>query len=156
MAKQIITREGWQKINDELDHLIKVERPKIVQAIALAREQGDLSENAEYSAAKETQGIIEGRIADLQRLIDNCEILDGESVTNDRVSIGCKVKLYDFDLDEEVCYSLVNTAEADLDEGKISLKSKLGEAMNGKRIGDTFTVHAPSGNFEYKILAIDK
>lgn len=156
MAKQIITREGWQKINDELDHLIKVERPNIVQAIALAREQGDLSENAEYSAAKETQGIIEGRIADLQRLIDNCEILDDESVSNDRVSIGCKVKLYDFDLEEEVCYSLVNTAEADLDEGKISLKSKLGEAMNGKRIGDTFTVHAPSGNFEYKIIAIDK
>lgn len=154
MAKQIITREGWKKINDELDHLIKVERPQIVQAIAVAREQGDLSENAEYSAAKETQGIIEGRIAELQHLLDNCEILADDDVSNDRISIGCKVKLYDCDLEEEVVYYLVSTAEADLDEGKISLKSKLGEAMNGKKIGDTFTVHAPSGNFEYKVLDI--
>lgn len=154
MAKQIITREGWKKINDELDHLIKVERPQIVQAIAVAREQGDLSENAEYSAAKETQGIIEGRISELQHLLDNCEILADDDVSNDRISIGCKVKLYDCDLEEEVVYYLVGTAEADLDEGKISLKSKLGEAMNGKKIGDTFTVHAPSGNFEYKVLDI--
>lgn len=156
MAKQIITREGWKKINDELDHLIKVERPQIVQAIAVAREQGDLSENAEYSAAKETQGIIEGRILELQHLLDNCEILADDNVSNDRISIGCKVKLYDCDLEEDVVYYLVSTAEADLDEGKISLKSKLGEAMNGKKIGDTFTVHAPSGNFEYKVLDITR
>ena len=131
MAKQTITKEGWKSINDELDYLIKVERPRIVQAIAVAREQGDLSENAEYSAAKEQQGIIEDRIAKLQHLLDNSEILVDSDVANDKISIGCKVKVFDVDMNEEIVYSLVNTAEADLDKGKISIRSKLGEAMLG-------------------------
>ena len=156
MAKQTITKEGWKSINDELDYLIKVERPRIVQAIAVAREQGDLSENAEYSAAKEQQGIIEDRIAKLQHLLDNSEILVDSDVANDKISIGCKVKVFDVDMNEEIVYSLVNTAEADLDKGKISIRSKLGEAMLGKRVGATFTIHAPSGNYEYKVLEITK
>ena len=156
MAKQTITKEGWKSINDELDYLIKVERPRIVQAIAVAREQGDLSENAEYSAAKEQQGIIEDRIAKLQHLLDNSEILVDSDVANDKISIGCKVKVFDVDMNEEIVYSLVNTAEADLDKGKISIRSKLGEAMLGKRVGETFTIHAPSGNYEYKALEINK
>ena len=156
MDKQIITREGWNKINEELDHLINVERPQIVKDIAVAREQGDLSENAEYSSAKEKQGIIEDRIRELKALLDNSEILDDSSVSSDTVGLGCYVKLYDCDMDEEVTYSIVSSAEADVDACKISVKSKLGEAMLGKKVGETFVVHAPSGNYEYKILELGK
>lgn len=156
MDKQIITREGWNKINEELEYLIKVERPQIVHDIAVAREQGDLSENAEYSSAKEKQGNIEDRIRELRALLDNSEILDDSAVSSDKVGLGCIVKLYDYDMEEEVTYSIVSSAEADVEAHKISIKSKLGEAMIGMSVGDTFTVHAPSGNYEYKILELGK
>lgn len=154
--KQKITRDGWNKINDELDVLIKVRRPAIIQDIAVAKEQGDLSENAEYHAARETQAIIEDRIKELQTLLDNCEIMSDEEISNDTVTLGSKVTLYDEDLEEEITYFIVNTAEADLETQKISINSKLGESIFGKKVGEKVEVHAPAGVFYYKILKIQK
>lgn len=154
--KQKITRDGWNKINDELDELIKVKRPQIVQAISVAREQGDLSENAEYKAAKEEQRSIDDRIHELNVLLDNCEIMDDSNISNDVISLGSQVTVYDEDMDEEFVYFIVNTAEADLSVGKISIKSKLGEALLGKKAGDRIEVNAPGGVFGYKILKIGK
>jgi len=154
--KQKITRDGWNKINEELDHLIKVRRPAIVHDIAVAREQGDLSENAEYAAAKETQGIIEDRIAELQALLDNCEIMSDDELSNETIALGSKVTLFDEDLEEEITYYLVNTAEADLDAKKISINSKLGEALFGKKVGEKVEVQAPAGVFYYSILSIQR
>ena len=154
--KQKITRDGWNKINDELDVLIKVRRPAIIQDIAVAKEQGDLSENAEYHAARETQAIIEDRIKELQTLLDNCEIMNDDEISNDTVTLGSKVTLYDEELEEEITYFIVNTAEADLDTQKISINSKLGESIFGKKVGERVEVNAPAGVFVYKILKIQK
>ena len=154
--KQKITRSGWNKINEELDYLIKVRRPEIIHEIEVAKEQGDLSENAEYTAAKEEQGNIEDKIHDLQTLLDNCEVLNDDEVSGDRAGLGSKVTLFDEDMEEEVTYSLVNTAEADLDAGKISINSKLGEALFGQKAGERVEVHAPAGTFYYTILSIQK
>ena len=154
--KQKITKSGWNKINEELDYLIKVRRPEIIHEIEVAKEQGDLSENAEYSAAKEEQGNIEDKIRELQILLDNCEVLSDEEVSSERVGLGSKVTVFDEDMEEEVILSLVNTAEADYDAGKISINSKLGEALFGQKAGDRVEVHAPAGTFFYTILSIEK
>ena len=153
--KQKITQEGYNKLNEELEYLIKVRRPQIQEDIAVARAQGDLSENAEYHAAKEMQGEIEDRIRELNKSLQNIEILSRSEVSNGEVSIGSKIVLFDKDLEEEVTYYLVSSVEADLDCNKISDDSLLGKALKGKKTGEDVEVHAPAGTFVYTIISVD-
>lgn len=149
-----MTAEGLQKLKDELDRLIKVERPAIIQAIAEARAHGDLSENAEYHAAKEKQGFIETRIQELQVKIGLAEVIDTTKINQSRVAFGAKVKVVDIEADEEYEFILVGTDEADIKQRKISLSSPVGKALLGKQVGDIVVVKAPARTIEYEIVEI--
>jgi len=149
-----VTPEGFLKLQEELERLIKVERPKNIQAIAEARAHGDLSENAEYHAAKERQSFLEGRIQELQAKVALAEIIDPSKINQSKVGFGAKVKVLDIEADEEYTFTLVGAEEADVKQGKISISSPVGRALLGKEIGDTVTIKAPARTMEYEILEI--
>lgn len=154
MQRIPITPDGFQRLQEELDKLLKTERPKNIQAIAEARAHGDLSENAEYHAAKERQSFIEGRIRELQAKLSLAEVIDPSKINMSKVAFGAKVKVLDIGADEEYVFILVGPDEADVKSGKISISSPVGRALIGKEIGDTVVVNAPARTMEYEILEI--
>lgn len=154
VAKVPFTPEGYKRLKEELEHLIKVERPANIKAIEEARAHGDLSENAEYHAAKERQSFIEGRIIELQDILARAEVIEGDNTHQSRVAFGVKVVLYDLAEDKEVTFRLVGPYESDPDNGHISIQSPIGQALMGKKVGDEVRVITPSGVKEYEILNI--
>ena len=152
--KTPITKQGFQNIERELNKLITEDREQIKIAIAEARALGDLKENAEYHAAKEKQGHIEGRIMELQGHIASAEIIDPTTINNDKVVFGATVTLVNTETEEEVTYQLVGQIEADRKKGKISYLSPIGKSLLGKEEGDIVTVKAPKGDIEYEIESI--
>jgi len=154
--KIIITYNGLQKLESELHDLKVNKRKEIAEKIKEARAQGDLSENAEYDAAKDEQGEIEARIAELEKMLKNVEVVDEDEIDLSVISIGCKVRLYDYGFDEEVDYKIVGSAEAAPLEGKISNESPVGEALMGKSVGEEVTVITPSGEEKFKVLEIHR
>ncbi len=151
----VVTPEGFQKLQEELDKLLKVERPRNIQAIAEARAHGDLSENAEYHAAKERQSFIEGRIQELQAKIAMAEVIDPAKINQSKIAFGATVKVLDVQADEEYIFTLVGTEEADVKQGKISISSPVGRALLGKEVGDEVMIKAPARTMEYEILEIN-
>lgn len=151
MEEMPITKAGKDKIEEELNHLIKVEREKLKETIAEARDLGDLKENAEYHAAKERQGIIEGRIAQLQGILARARVVDVSKIKSDKIVFGATVTLRDIEKDSIVTYQVVGEDEADIRLGKISFNSPLGKALIGKESGDTVIVKAPKGDVEYEV-----
>lgn len=154
MLRVPVTPSGFQKMKDELERLLKVERPKNVQAIAEARAHGDLSENAEYHAAKERQSFIEGRIQELQGKIARAEVIDPATISQSKVAFGATVKTLDVEAGEEYVFILVGTEEADVKKGRISISSPVGRALLGKEVGDTVVIKVPARTIEYEILEI--
>ena len=152
--KIVLTYEGLKKLEDELQDLKVVKRKSVAEKIKEARGQGDLSENAEYDAAKEEQAEIETRIAHLEKMLRNAELIDEEDLTQGIVNVGNKVVLFDKEFNEEVTYVIVGSAEADPLEGKISNESPLGSALLGHAEGDSIQVEAPDGIVEYDIISI--
>ena len=148
------TKDGLEKLRDELKQLEKVERPKNIRAIAEARSHGDISENAEYHAAKERQAFLEGRINELKSVIAKSEIIEVDEGPADRVVFGCTVVLYNVQTEEEVAYQLLGPYESDPEKGKISVTSPLGQSLIGKEEGDEVKAKTPGGISEYEILEI--
>lgn len=149
-----MTSEGHQKLQEELDRLVKIERPKNIQAISEARAHGDLSENAEYHAAKEKQSFMEGRIQELQSKLSMADVIDISRINQSKAAFGAKVRVLDTGADEEYVFILVGPEEADVKSGKISISSPVGRALIGKEVSDTAIVKAPARTFEYEILEI--
>jgi len=147
-----ITLKGKQKLEAELKNLLQVERPSVIRAIEQAREQGDLSENAEYDAAKERQSWIEGRIAEIQGQIAGAEVVDTTQIKSDRIVFGAHVVLRDVETDKEVTYQIVGVDEANVKEGKISIVSPLVRALIGKKTGDVIELKTPQTEKEYEVL----
>jgi len=154
MERIPITKEGLEKVKAELAHIKKVERPDNIRAIEEARAHGDLSENAEYHAAKEKQSFLEGRINELEMAIGQAEVIDFENGPTDRVVFGRTVLLYNMDTEEEVSYQLLGPYESDPDNGKISIKSPIGMALIGSEVGDEVKVNTPGGLQEFEVLEI--
>ena len=154
MEKVPFTPEGYQKLKDELERLERVERYEVIKAIEEARAHGDLSENAEYHAAKERQGQIEARIQYLNSKLAAAEVIDCSNLPCEKVVFGVKVRLENLDTGEEVVYQLVGPDESDIKQGKISIKSPLGMALIGKEEGDEVEFKSPSGTKTYEILEI--
>lgn len=155
MHKTPMTARGAEKLREELNHLKTVMRPQIIQAIAEARAHGDLKENAEYHAAREQQGFIEGRIKEIESKLAHAQIIDVTSVNADgKVVFGSTVELEDLDTEAKVCYQIVGEDEADIKACLISVSSPIARALIGKRQGDVATVKAPGGVREYEILAV--
>ena len=152
--KNILTYQGLKKLEDELQELKVVRRKEVAAKIKEAREQGDLSENAEYDAAKDEQRDIEARIEDIEKILKNAEVVVEEEVDLDKISIGCNVKILDIEFDEELEYKIVGSTEANSLKGKISNESPVGKALLGKQVGDIVKVETPGGEFEYKVLSI--
>lgn len=155
MNRVPMTPEGYQRLKEELDRLIKIERPKNIQEIAEARAHGDLSENAEYHAAKERQSFIEGRIKELQAKLSMADVIDPSKINQSKVAFGATVKVLDVEADNEYEFTLVGPEEADVKKGKISISSPVGRALLGKEVGDIAIVKAPSRTIEYEILEIN-
>lgn len=149
-----MTREGQEALRKELDQLKKVERPKVVNEIEEARAHGDLKENAEYHAAKEKQGFIEGRIREIQGKLSHAEIIDVATLSGDRVTFGATVTILDFEDDTEKTYKIVGDDEADLNEGKISYSSPIAKALIGKEEGAEVVIRTPGGSREVEILGV--
>jgi transcription elongation factor GreA len=149
-----LTKEGLKKLQEELEHLTTIERPSISKQIAEARDKGDLSENAEYDAAKEAQGMLEMKIAKLQETIRNSRLLEQSQIDIDSVQIMCKVKLLNTKLKKEVTYILVSETEANIKEGKISVQTPIAQGLLGKKVGQIAKVKVPNGDLEFKILEI--
>ena len=154
--KNILTYEGLKKYEEELQELRVVRRREVAQKIKEAREQGDLSENAEYDAAKDEQRDIEARIEELEKILKNVEVVDEDEVDLDKINIGCKVKILDIEYNEELEYKIVGSTEANSLKGKISNESPVGKALIGAKVGDVITVETPAGTFQYKVLEIQK
>ena len=154
--KNILTSEGLKKLEDELDDLIVVKRKEVAQKIKEAREQGDLSENAEYDAAKDEQRDIETRIEEIEKILKHAEVVVEDEVDLDKISVGCTVVLYDKEFEEEVEYKIVGSTEANSLAGKISNESPLGKALLGKAIGEDVVVEAQAGVIEYTVLKIER
>jgi len=154
LSQTPITKEGYARLKKELENLKSVERPANIKAIEEARAHGDLSENAEFTAAKERQGFLEGRIMELQYKLGNADIIDTENLTKDSAVFGCRVVLENVDTGDEVTYQLVGPEESDIKEGRISVASPLGQAIIGKIIGDEITIMAPGGKRSYELIDI--
>lgn len=154
--KNIMTYAGLKKLEDELQYLKEVKRAEISEKIKEAREQGDLSENAEYDAAKDEQRDVEARIEELEKLLKNAEVVVEEEVDYSKISVGCAVKLYDEEFDEEVEYKIVGSTEANSLKNIISNESPVGAALIGKKVGDMVAVETPAGVSEFKVLDIQK
>ena len=149
-----ITAKGAQRLREELEHLKSVKRPKVIAAIAEAREHGDLSENAEYHAAREKQSFIEGRIADLESVIPSVEVIDVARLSGDKVLFGARVTIVDEETEDEKTYRIVGQYEADMKNGSISITSPLAKALMGKKVGDSVEVPAPGGARSVEITAV--
>lgn len=154
--KNILTYTGLKKYEDELHDLKVNKRQEIAQKIKEAREQGDLSENAEYDAAKDEQRDIELRIEELEKLLKNAEVVDEDEIDLDKVGIGCQVKVYDVDFDEEMEFKIVGSTEANSLQNKISNESPVGAALIGKSVGDVVDVETQAGVLQYKVLEIQR
>ncbi len=150
-----MTAEGYAQLEIELKNLKSVERPAVIAAIAEAREHGDLSENAEYHAAREKQGFIEGRIKELEAVISVAEVIDTSQLSGDVVRFGATVMVADEETDEETTYQIVGQHEADLEKGKISVSSPLARGLIGKSLGDSVEVRTPGGAKLYEIIEVD-
>jgi len=149
-----MTAQGFRALEEELRRLKTVERPEIIRAIGAAREHGDLSENAEYHSARERQGFIEGRLAELEDVISRADIIDPKSLSGNVVRFGATVKLADEDTEEESTFMIVGSHEADAAKGRISITSPLARALIGKKVGDSAEVNAPSGAKSYEIVKV--
>ena len=154
MDKVPMTREGFQRLEAELRNLKANERPAVIRAIAEARDHGDLSENAEYHAARERQSFIEGRIGELEDKISRAEVIDVAALTGKQIKFGAKVTLADEDTDEEATYQIVGADEADIEKGRISITSPLARALINKQAGDTVEVTTPRGHKAYEIIKV--
>ncbi|WP_233383671.1 transcription elongation factor GreA [Methylobacterium sp. C25] len=154
MDKVPVTVRGFAAMEEELKHRQQVERPRIVAAISEARAHGDLSENAEYHAAKEAQSHNEGRVLELESMIARAEIIDVSKLSGDRIKFGATVKLVDDDTEEEKSYQIVGEPEADVHAGRVSISSPIARALIGKGVGDTVEVTTPSGGKSYEVLEI--
>lgn len=153
MDKIPLTRAGFDKLDAELKHLKSVERPAIIRAISEAREHGDLSENAEYHSAKEKQSFIEGRVKELEGAISLADVIDPSKLSG-AVKFGAHVKLVDEDTDKETTYQIVGEYEADIENGRLNMKSPIARALIGKEEGDSVEVRTPGGVKSYEILEI--
>ena len=154
--KNLLTYKGLKELEDELQDLKVVKRKEVAQKIKEAREQGDLSENAEYDAAKDEQRDIEARIEELEKILKNAEVIDEDEVDLDKINVGCTVSLYDVEFDEKVTYQIVGSTEADILNNKISNESPIGRALIGAKIGQTVDVDGPDGTCQFKILEINR
>jgi transcription elongation factor GreA len=154
MQRVPMTPNGYQKLQEELERLLKVDRPKNIKDIAEARAHGDLSENAEYHAAKERQSFIVGKIQELKTKLALAEVIDPSRINQSKVAFGAKVKVLDIEADEEYVFTLVGADEADVRNGKISINSPVGRSLLGKEVGDTAIIKAPARTMEYEILEI--
>lgn len=154
--KNILTYEGLKRYEDELQNLKVVKRKEVAQKIKEAREQGDLSENAEYDAAKDEQRDIELRIEELEKLLKNAEVVVEDEIDLDKINIGCKVKVYDVDEDEEMEFKIVGSTDANSLQNKISNESPVGQALMGKKAGDVVDVETQAGVIQYKVLEIQR
>ena len=149
-----MTAPGLQRLEEELRHLKSVERPSIIRAIAEARSHGDLSENAEYHAARERQSFIEGRIAELEEIVGAVEVIDPSSLSGDHVKFGAHVRVLDEETEREMTYQIVGVHEADIKSARLSISAPLAKALIGKKVGDSISVPAPGGDRSYEILSI--
>ena len=154
--KNILTYEGLKKYEDELHDLKVVKRKEVAQKIKEAREQGDLSENAEYDAAKDEQRDIEARIEELEKILKNAEVVDEDEVNLDMINIGCKIRILDVEFNEELEYKIVGSTEANSLKGKISNESPVGKALIGRKVGDDVVVETQAGSIVYKVLEIQR
>ncbi|HEU4518871.1 MAG TPA: transcription elongation factor GreA [Microvirga sp.] len=155
MDKVPLTIKGYAALEEELRQRQQVERPRIIQAIAEARSLGDLSENAEYHAAKEAQALNEGRILELESLISRAEVIDVTKLSGDRIQFGATVKLVDEDTEEEKTYQIVGEPEADVRSGRVSVTSPIARALMGKTVGDTVEVTTPGGGKSYEVVGVN-
>lgn len=153
MEKIPMTRAGYTQLDDELKNLKSVERPAVIKAIAEAREHGDLSENAEYHAAREKQSFVEGRIKEIEGLISRAEVIDPAKLSGP-IKFGATVTLVDEDTDEEKTYQIVGETEAQIEGGLLNVRSPLAKALIGKEPGDSVEVHTPGGGKSYEILEV--
>ena len=157
MAQEVVvTQQGLKALEDELEHLKIVRRKEVAEKIKVARGYGDLSENAEYDAAKDEQRDIEARIEQIEKILKNAEVVVEDEVDLDKISVGCVVKVLDVEYDEEEEFKLVGSSEANSLNGKISNESPVGKALIGARVGDTIKVETQAGEIEYKVLEIQR
>jgi len=154
MQTVYLTEDGKKQLEEKLEYLRTVKRPEVTKRIGIAREFGDLSENAEYDSAKEEQGKLEAEIAEIEAKLKTCTIIDKASLDTSKVSVGCTVKAYDEDFDEEVEYTIIGSTESDPSKGLISNESPVGSALLGKKKGDSVVVKTPVGELTLKILEI--
>ena len=151
-----MSREGFTRLQEELENLVTIRRKEVAEKLKEARSYGDLSENAEYDEAKNEQGMLEAQIADLEMIIANAVIVDDDSLSLDEVGIGSLVKLKDFELGDIIEYQIVGSTESDPDSGKISDESPIGKACLKKRVGDVFEVDVPVGSLKFEVLDISR
>ena len=154
--KNLLTFTGLKKLEEELHDLKVFKRKEVAGKIKEAREQGDLSENAEYDAAKDEQRDIEARIEEIEKILKNVEVVDEDEVDLEKISVGCRVKVYDIEFDEEMEFSLVGSSEANSLKGKISNESPVGKALIGAKVGDVVEVETQAGLIQYKVLEIQR
>ena len=154
--KVVLTYEGLKRLEEELETLKTVKRKEVAEKIKEARGQGDLSENAEYDAAKDEQRDIEARIEELENILKNAEVVVEDEVDFDKINVGCKVKVFDVTFDEEMEFRIVGSTEANSLEGKISNESPVGQALMGRKVGETVDVETQAGTIQYKILDISR
>lgn len=154
--KVILTYAGLKELEAEIQELKVNKRKEIAEKIKEARAQGDLSENAEYDAAKEEQAEVEARIIQIEKLLKNVEVVDEDEVDLSTINVGCKVRLFDVEFDEEIDYAIVGSTEADPLRNKISNESPVGEALIGRRVGETAEVETPAGLLKFKVLEIHR
>ena len=154
--KTILTYAGLKALEDELENLRVVKRKEVAEKIKEAREQRDLSENAEYDAAKDEQRDIEARIDELEKILKNVEVVVEEEVDLEKINVGCTVLVHDDEYDEEIEFKIVGSTEANSLQGKISNESPVGQALMGKKVGDVVDVETPAGNIRYTVLKIER
>ena len=155
MAETVpMTPEGHRRLQEELKHLIRIERPKVIQDIAEARAHGDLSENAEYDAAKNNQGFVEGRISEINGKMAYAQVIDPSEIESDKIVFGATVKMFDVEAENEVTYRIVGQDEADIKNGLISINSPVAKALIGHRVDDEVHIKVPSGMRSYEIIDI--
>ena len=157
MAKQMhYTKEGYQALVDELDYLKTTRRAEVKEALAVARSYGDLSENSEYDEAKNEQGLVESRIAEIEATLAHAQVIDADDITTEKVGIGTVVTILDIEMDERLVFQIVGTSEANIDKGQMSDESPIGAALIGHKIGEVVDVETPSGVIQFEILEISK
>lgn len=155
MEKIPFTAAGFAKVEAELKHRKSVDRPAIIQAIAEGRAHGDLSENAEYHAAKEKQSFNEGRIKELEAVVSRADVIDVAALSGNTIKFGATVKLVDVDLEKEITYQIVGEYEADIEQKQVSITAPIARALIGKKVGDSVEVKSPGGTKEYEVLAVN-